>query len=110
MLPSSHRLPKEAVSDLMRSGMRVTTDELLLRYKKTSTGLRFAFVVSTKIDKRATRRNRMRRTLSESIRLLMPRILTFDGVIVVRKNIAELSQKDVEVLIEKLLLRAYLIS
>ena len=71
----------------MRYGPRVTGDELTLRYKKTPGVPRFAFVVSTKVDKRATVRNRIRRIYSESVRKLLPRIAGCDAVVIVRKHI-----------------------
>ena len=80
----------------MRGGLQVTSDAVALRYQKTSEVPRFAFVVPTKVDKRATQRNRMRRILSESVRLLLPDIAGTDGVFIIRKNIAKLSQQDIK--------------
>jgi len=72
----------------MRFGVRVQGDGFTVRYKKTDGQPRFAFVVSTKVDKRATVRNRIRRIFSESVRLLLPTIAHSDVVVVVHKNIA----------------------
>ena len=44
---------------------------------------RFAFVVSTRVDKRATARNRMKRLLSEAIRLHMGKIQPGWDVVVI---------------------------
>ena len=99
MLPSTHRLPKEVVSDVLRFGARKDTGEFTLRYKKTSDSPRFAIVVSTKVDKRATQRNRIRRIISESLARLLSVARQGDYVVVVRKNIADLSQKEVEALL-----------
>lgn len=109
MLPSPNRLPKEVIADIMRYGARATCDELTLYYKNNSTAPRFAFVVSTKIDKRATSRNRIRRILSESVRHMLTRIAPIDGLITVRKNIATLSQTGAEAMVTSLLLKAHLI-
>lgn len=109
MLPSSYRLPKQFIADVVRFGGRASAQGLLLRYKKSPDTVRFAFVVSTKIDKRATQRNRMRRILSESVRHLLPRIVPMNGVIMVHKNIAGMSQKDAEDLVKRLLTEAHCI-
>lgn len=110
MLPVPHRLPKQHIAGIMRSGSSVPGDGILLKYKKTGGLPRFAFVVSTKIDRRATQRNRNRRLLSESVRHLMPRIRPADAVIIVRKkNIALLPQTAAEKLVADTLTRAGLI-
>jgi ribonuclease P protein component len=109
MLPPPNRLPKQEIKEVTARGARVVIDELTLRYKKTNGQPRFVFVVSTKIDKRATKRNRIRRILSESVRSLLPRIVSIDGVFIVRENIAARSQKDAEELLIKILTAANLI-
>lgn len=83
--------------------MHVRGDVIELIYKKNTGVPRFAFIVSTKIDKRATQRNRMRRTLSESVRHLLLTIQPVDGIIIAKKNFAELSQIEVEKIISGLL-------
>jgi ribonuclease P protein component len=72
-------------------------------YKKTSGTPRFTFIVSTKIDKRATARNRMRRTMSESVRHLLPAIQSIDGIFMAKKNFADMPQTQVEQIIRSLL-------
>jgi len=103
MLPSDHRLPKEEISPLLRRGMRVRSDFIELIYRKTSSDPRFAFIVSTKIDKRATRRNRMRRTMSESVRHVLNTTNPIDGIFIAKKNFAELPQVEVEKIVSALL-------
>jgi len=116
MLSSRHRLPKEEITNVLRHGMHVRSEIIELVYKKT-TGLprfvprsgtplakpRFAFIVSTKIDKRATARNRMRRTMSESVRHLLAKIGSIDGIIIAKKNFADLPQTKVEKIVISLL-------
>ncbi len=103
MLSPDHRLPKEEIAAILRRGMRVHSDSIELVYKKTTHVSRFAFIVSTKIDKRATSRNRMRRTMSESVRLLLPKTGQVDGILIAKKNFAELPQAEVEKIISRLL-------
>jgi ribonuclease P protein component len=109
MLSPLNRLPKQNVAEVMRYGLRTTNEDLVLRYKKTSGPPRFTFIVSTKIDKRATQRNRIRRMLSESIRHVLPHLTGVDGVFVLRKNIAMLSQQKSEQIVVELLHKATLL-
>ncbi|MCX6791599.1 MAG: ribonuclease P protein component [Candidatus Gottesmanbacteria bacterium] len=106
MLSSDHRLPKEEISPLLRTGTHVRSDIIELVYKKTDSVPRFAFIVSTKVDKRATARNRMRRTMSESVRHLLTKAGPLDGIFIARRNMSDLKQTDVQVLIEGLLRHA----
>lgn len=87
MLPKPHRLPSLEIRSVLRSGKRVTTPELQLVYRINRTPLsRFAFIVSTGIDKRATARNRIRRLLRESVHHALGSIKPgWDGVMVVKK-------------------------
>jgi ribonuclease P protein component len=102
MLPAANRLPKEEIPSLLRHGTRVRSDIIELVYKKTISTPRFAFIVSTKIDKRATARNRMRRVMSESVRHLLVKPGLPDGIFIAKKNFAQLSQTDVEKIISEL--------
>lgn len=119
MLPLLHRLPKEEISFVLRNGIHVRNDVIELIYRKTTgtprfvprsgTPLakpRFAFIVSTKIDKRATARNRMRRVMSESVRHLLPKTGPVDGIFIAKKNFADLPQIEVEELVAPLLSKA----
>jgi ribonuclease P protein component len=103
MLSPHNRLPKEEISPLLRRGTRVRSDIIELIYRN-STGIpRFAFIVSTKIDKRATSRNRMRRTMSESVRHLLAKIKPIDGIFIAKKNFSDLPQTEVEKIVSALL-------
>lgn len=112
MLPKAYRLPAPDIRRVMRSGIRIQNDQVQFIYlpgtpiKSGQANSRFAFIVSTKIDKRATRRNRMRRLLSESVRLLLPALRRpVDGVFIVKKPLSD-TQKEVSTLVSQLFLRA----
>lgn len=90
----------------MRTGSRAVTDNLLFFFRKTNGHPRFAVVVSTKVDKRAVVRNRIRRIVSESARHLLAHVSSVDGIFVARKNIAEFSQENVEKIVKDLLSKA----
>ena len=103
MLSPHNRLPKEEISMVLRRGLHARSDMVELIYRKTIGAPRFAFIVSTKIDKRATARNRMRRTMSESVRHVLNTTNPIDGIFIAKKNFADLPQKEVEKIIIALL-------
>lgn len=88
MLPKANRLPAPDVRLLLRKGKRLYSPMVQLIYGKNNLPVsRFAFIVSTKIDKRATARNRIRRLLSESVRLLLPSLAPeYDVLFIVRQK------------------------
>lgn len=110
MLSPHNRLPKEEISRVLHSGLRVRSDAIELIYRKTTGIPRFTFIVSTKIDKRATARNRMRRVLSESVRHLLAKTKPIDGIFIAKKNFAYLSQIVVEKIIAQLLTNTHLLN
>jgi ribonuclease P protein component len=103
MLSSVHRLPKEEISEVLLRGIHVRSEFIELIYKKTTTFSRFSFIVSTKIDKRAVSRNRMRRVMSESVRHVLAKIPPMDGICIAKKNFADLPQVEVEQIVCSLL-------
>jgi ribonuclease P protein component len=103
MLPAANRLPKEEISPLLRHGTRIRSDIIEFIYKKTDSVPRFAFIVSASIDKRATARNRMRRTMSESVRHTLPYITSCDGIFIARGNFTARSQNEIEKSVMELL-------
>jgi ribonuclease P protein component len=99
----------------MHSGTRITGNGIVLIVLKNETDVsgaphgstRFAFIVSTKIDKRAIVRNRIRRLISESVRLFLPEISqSRDYVFIARKELIGLDQKEVEKRVVTLVKRA----
>lgn len=111
MLPLQHRLPSYDISRVMRSGKRVVGNGITIFIDSSRTvrdgndkNSRFAFVVSTKVDKRAVVRNRMRRVLSESVGHLLPELrVPIDVVCIGSRNLIGLPQSEVENRIKKLL-------
>ena len=67
---------------------------------------RYGVVCGRKFDKRAVVRNRARRLLKESVRLLKPRIKPCRMVLIPRKMILDVKQPVVQEEIKKLLIRA----
>lgn len=105
MLPKLNRLPSPEIKSVERRGRRVTTPELVCVWKELeTTQMRFAFIVSTKVDKRATMRNRIKRVLGESVRQLAPNMnIGADVVLIARSNsLGESTERAVGILRETL--------
>ncbi len=122
MLPQSNRLPSYTIRDVMCRGRRIVGNgfTLIIDVRIPSSQLercgkdkscRFAFVVSTKVDKRAIVRNRMRRVMSESIRHIIFTLPTsFDCVILGSKGLVGLPQVEVQMRISEALRKAQLLN
>lgn len=103
MLSRTNRLPALDIPQVMKRGTRVVASGITLIYRFIPQGgttlakARFAFIISTKVDKRATVRNRMRRVLSESVRHQMSSLpIPLDGIFIGSKSLIGLSQAQVE--------------
>lgn len=72
----------------MRRGKRVSAQGAQLVFARNNLAVsRFAFVIPKSVDKRAVTRNRTRRILRESVRLLLSTIVPgWDGVFLVRNG------------------------
>ncbi len=71
---------------------------------------RFAFIVSTKISKKAVERNRVKRKLRETVRQLLDRIDSgFDVLFLAKKNLLEKTDKEIKEETEKLFKEAGII-
>lgn len=102
MLPRSSRVPANEIARLMKHGRRFVGHGMTLHYRDRRREIvdqrsRFAFIVSTKVDKRATVRNRVRRLLSESVRLHTQELpFALDGVIIAGKQLVARSFEEIE--------------
>lgn len=90
MLSPLNRLHFSEISPMLRTGIRVRGTCLDFMYKEHQPPSRFAVIVSTKVDKRATKRNRMKRLVREATQLLLPSIREgVSGVFVVRSQLPD---------------------
>lgn len=90
MLPKELRLPSINIAPLMRHGKRVRYESMEIIFQKNQSGKRFAFIVSTKVDKRAVVRNRIKRLIREVVhRELFSIVHNIDAVIVAKAKSSE---------------------
>lgn len=72
---------------------------------------RFAFIVSKKISKKAVQRNRIKRVLSEQIKIFFPRLKSgFDAVFLVKQEIVNKDSSAIGDQMEKILVKAGLLN
>jgi len=108
MLPKLYRLRKERdFKILVQQGKSFFLKELGLKYLKNNLDYsRFGFVVSTKIDKRATVRNKIKRRLREIIYQNLKKIkLGFDILILTRPEIKKLDFRQIKEILEKIFIK-----
>lgn len=110
MLPSVNRLPASEIRTVTRSGKRFFSGPLqLIIIPSTSPVSRFAFIVSTGVDKRATVRNRMKRLLREAVQHFLPSLKSAVDVVIMTKKGLPDTQKQVETLVKEIFQKAGLL-
>ena len=115
MLPKQNRLPLRTELKRLKKEGRLFQGKLfgLLVGRSHPLGepSRFAFIISTKIHKRAVKRNRAKRLLSEAIKDLLPQIKSgFDVVFLAKKNLIEANLWQIKKEISLLFRKTYLLS
>ncbi len=112
MLPKAHRLKKEKdFQEVMKQGRTVSKAFLILKFRKNDLAVtRIGFVVSQKISKRATIRNRVKRRLKGLARSSLPRLRSgYDLIFFTKKGIEEKNFREVEIAAKSLLEKAGLL-
>jgi len=105
MLKKLHRITKQKEFDKFfglnfkkEKGYSASSKHLIVKSLKNDLDIsRFAFVISTKIDKRATKRNLVKRRLREIVRSKLSKInIGYDILVIAQKGIVDLSYQDLE--------------
>jgi len=112
MLPKQNRLKKKKDFErVFKQGKGIKRNFLLFKFIKNDLGVsRFGFVVSQKISKKVTVRNKIKRRLRMVLRGELPKIKPgFDGVWVVLKNSERRDFKEIEGIIKEILQKTPLI-
>lgn len=114
MLPKQYRLPLRTELVRVQEEGRIFQGRLfslLVAKREKNRPSRFAFIISTKVHKKATKRNRARRLLVEAIRELLPKIKPgFDCVFLAKKPIIGKESVEIKKETENLFRKAGLIS
>lgn len=112
MLSKTHRLSKRKdFETVFKRGRAVSERALFLKFMKTAADkpLRAAFVISTKTEKSAVKRNRARRQAREAFRALMPQLPPgYDLVITIKPSFLPLPFAAKAETLKRLLMRAKL--
>jgi len=109
MLPDKNRLKKKKdFEKVLKEGRGIKEDFLILKVKKNkSKKLRFGFVVSKKISKKAVVRNKIKRRLREVIKERIKKIdKGLDIIIITLPGTETKDFQDFKITIEKLLKKA----
>lgn len=113
MLPKKFRLQDfQEIEKVKKEGKLFQTPlfGVLVLPKDDKDSLRFTFIVSLKISKESTRRNRVKRLLSEAVRSFLPQINSgFDLVFLAKRSIVDKSFWEIKGQIEIVLKKAELI-
>ncbi len=113
MFSRIHRLAKEAdIIRVLRKGRKFFDPFFTVRmfFPVAASVPRFAIVISTKVSKRATRRNRIRRVLRELLREHLQNTRPGDYVIQVQPRVAGVPEVELVHALRELLVKAKIIS
>jgi len=93
MLPKLHRLHQDQeIKSLTKAGQTFFLPQFIFKYQKNTEKIsKFAIVVSTKVDKRASVRNLLKRRMRAAVKAILPNINTgFSVLIIAKKQALEL--------------------
>ncbi len=113
MLPKANRLHlSQDIFTVRKTGLRYQNDFCMLFIQRNNslTEPQFAFVVSTKISKRAVQRNRTKRLLRQSVHNLLKDTQPARVVCVAKANLSDVPLQEVQMGMIKLLQEAKLIT
>ena len=117
MLPKTYRLPlRTELNRVKKEGILVQGKlfSLLVSNQQPATSdqpSRFGFIISSKIHKKAVKRNRAKRLLSEAIFDLFPKIKPgFDVVFLAKKKIIEADFEEIKREVKRLFSKAGMVS
>ena len=99
MLPQSHRLPLRTELRQVKKEGQLFQGRLfgLLLSPSPKDQTRFAFIISTKVHKKAVKRNRAKRLLTSVLKELLPQIKPgFNGVFLAKKTLIEADFKEIK--------------
>jgi len=111
MVPKKNRLQKKTeIVRVFKKGKGFKEDFLILKLVKNNLEKsRFSFIISQKVSKKATTRNKIKRRLSEIVRLKLKKIKKgIDVILIACPGLEEKDFWEIEKSLDKLFLRANL--
>jgi len=112
MLAKENRLVKtKDFEDVFKRGKFFAEDFINLKVANNNLDIsRFGFIVGLKVSKKAVRRNRVKRQIREIIRLRLDKIKKgFDVIIMAKPEIVGRSYKEIERVVDNILIKSKLI-
>ena len=112
MLPKQYRLPLRTELKRIKKEGKLFQGKLfgLLIAHSGEARSRFAFIISTKIHKKAVKRNRAKRLLAAALIEFLPRLESgFDGVFLAKKPLIEANFTQIKQEVSLLLKKTHLI-
>lgn len=110
MLPKQYRLSRIELNRVKKKGTLIQGNLfslLVSRQQEAKQASQFGFIISTKIHKRAIKRNRVKRLLNEAIYSLLPKIKPgFETVFLAKKRIIDAGLEEIGVEVERLFIKA----
>ncbi|MBU0975213.1 MAG: ribonuclease P protein component [Patescibacteria group bacterium] len=100
MLPQKYRLSKTEFKKVLQTGKSIHNDYFVLLYRSDTilSTPKVGFVVSLKVGKKATQRNRAKRLLREAARSKLPKLKqNIQIVLIAKKKLLELDIKQIQV-------------
>ena len=116
MLPKQHRLPLRTELKRVQKEGKLIHGQLFSLLVATQLSIndglsRFGFIISSKVHKKAVKRNRAGRLLNEAIQSLLPALKPgFDGVFLARKTIVDKNLNEIKKEVERIFRKGGLIS
>lgn len=90
MLPVKHRLAKtKDIQQVFARGRTFFSSFYMLRYLSRAQGVRVTVVVPTKVSKKATRRNQIKRVIREFLRAQLAQLKSGDYLVVAKAMTAK---------------------
>lgn len=104
MLPKENRLKGVEIEQLLKTNKKpvFSSSFSLIIGKKNINKTQFGFVVSTKISKKAVKRNKVKRLLRKIVRELLPNIKNgYQVVVLTKRSIVDKKENDLKKEFEK---------
>lgn len=113
MLSKINRLKKEKdFKEVLKKGSCFKEDFLVIKVKKNNLkNNRFGFIITKNFSKKASLRNKIKRRLSEIIRLKLKEIKTgFDIIFIINVGLKNKDFWEIEEIVKKILIKAKLLN